>query len=158
VEVLVLDLVWIERQQHQVALLPIDTLAFHDRIALAVEHVDDEPALVAVPSGLGANLVCEYAPLQERHILVEARIEEEPQPSLARHEPLPLRLLDHDRPVRVALGLLAAILQGALVGIVLQRWALPLARAFELGHSFSSLCSALQRLERVADGWRRRLG
>ena len=57
VEMLVFDAAALQRQQHEIALLPIDALAVDHRIALAVDHVDHEAALVAVLAGLRADLV-----------------------------------------------------------------------------------------------------
>src|SRR4051812_1352171 len=66
IEVLVLDAFRLHRQQHEIAFLPRPLLTVDDRIALALEHVDDEAALVDVLAGLGADVVDEHAPLLQR--------------------------------------------------------------------------------------------
>src|SRR5262249_35974874 len=51
VEMLMLDAAGLHRQQHQIALLPVLALALDDRIALALEDIDDEAALVTMLAG-----------------------------------------------------------------------------------------------------------
>src|SRR5262249_41035322 len=63
VEVLVLDAARLHRQQHEVAFLPVLALALDDRISLALEHVDDEAALVAMLAGARLDVMDEHAPL-----------------------------------------------------------------------------------------------
>ena len=62
IEMLVLHLVRMQRQQHEVAFLPVEAFALDDGIAFALQHVDHQAALVAVLAGLGADLVGEHAP------------------------------------------------------------------------------------------------
>src|SRR5204863_2719282 len=63
IEMLVLDAAGFHRQQNEIALLPVPTLAVDHGIALALEHVDDEPALMAMLTGHGGDLMGEHAPL-----------------------------------------------------------------------------------------------
>src|SRR6266568_9502137 len=48
IEMLVLDAAGFHRQQHKITFLPVLALTFHDRIALAFQDIDDEPALMAM--------------------------------------------------------------------------------------------------------------
>src|SRR5580704_18542069 len=55
VEMLELDAAGLHRQQDEIALLPVLALAVDDGIALAFEHIDDEPALVHMLARAGLD-------------------------------------------------------------------------------------------------------
>src|SRR5262249_26909034 len=101
---LMLDAAGLHRQQHEVALLPVLALAFDHRITLAFEHVDDEPALVAMLAGARFDVVDEDAPVLQRRVFERDRVEEELELALARLEPFLLRAVDDHGPSEVALG------------------------------------------------------
>ena len=60
VEMLVRDAALLDRQQQQVARLPVDALIVDDRPALALDDVDHEPALMAVLARLVDERVREH--------------------------------------------------------------------------------------------------
>src|SRR5262245_28018316 len=141
IEVLVLDAAGLHRQQHQVAFLPILAFAFDDRIALAFEHVDDEPALVAVLARAGLDVMDEDAPLLQRRLLERHRVEKELELALPRLEPFLPGAVDHHGSGEIALGERFALRHHALIGVVPERRPLALAHAFDFSH-----CSCSSRV------------
>src|SRR5262249_9402030 len=117
---------------------PILALAFHDRIALALEHVDDEPALVAMLARARLDVVDEHAPLLQRCLLERDRIEKELELALARLEPLLPGAVDDHGAGEIAFGERLALGHHALIGIVLERRPLALTDAFDFSHLYCS--------------------
>src|SRR5215208_1238125 len=145
IEMLVLDSAWLHRQQHEITLLPIFALALDDGVALAFQHVDDEPALMSMFAGARLDVMDEHAPLLQRRVLEGYRIEKELQLALPRLEPLLLGAVDHRRTGEVALGQRLALRHHPLIGIVFDRRPLALAHAFDFSHRVSPVCYALRR-------------
>src|SRR5262249_61006324 len=95
---LVLDAARLDREEQKIARLPIDTFAVDHGISLADDHVDDEAALVAMLAGLGLEVVREHAPVLQRCILMDLRIEMIHQPALPRDVELAVGGLQHHLP------------------------------------------------------------
>src|SRR5262249_19588655 len=133
----------LHRQQHEIAFLPVLALAFHDRITLALEHVDDEPALVAMLARARLDVMDKHAPLLQRRILERHRIEKVPELTLTRLEPFLLGAVDDHGSGEIALGERLALRHHALIGIVLERRPLALAHAFDFSHLFAPSCYLL---------------
>ena len=139
---LVLDAARLDRQQQEIAGLPVDPLAVDDRIALADDHVDDEAALVAVLAGLGLEIVREHAPVLQRRVLVDLRIEVIHQPALPGQEELPVGRLHHDLAGLLPFQKFPPAADEDFVGRLRDRAPLALARAFDFGHRSDSFLLA----------------
>ncbi|HKT18946.1 MAG TPA: hypothetical protein VJR47_12945 [Stellaceae bacterium] len=129
-----LDAFLAQRQENEVAFFPVAALAIDHGIALAVENVDDEAALVPVLARNGADLVREDDPVLERRVL-DSRAEVVAQSSLARQLLRTLGDLADDAAECVAIGPLAAALQHDLVDILLRRFPLAQSRSLEFSQA-----------------------
>src|SRR5689334_11476585 len=69
IEVLVLHAAGLDRQQDQIAALPIEPLPVADGIALALDDVDDEAPLMAVFARARAQLVRENVPVFQHRVV-----------------------------------------------------------------------------------------
>src|SRR5712692_11733611 len=96
VEVLMLDSTGPNGQQNQVAFLPVAPLPVDHRVTFAFENEDREPALVAVLSGVRAELVGENVPILQGSVIQRSAVQIVAEPSLARHLFRTIAAVDYD--------------------------------------------------------------
>src|SRR5829696_4501033 len=160
VEMLMLDAAWLDRQQQQIPGRPVDPLPVDDRITRADDHIDDEPALVAVLAGLRLEIVREYPPVLQGGVLMNLRIEVIHQTALPRQEELPVGRLHHDLSGLLPFQKFPPAADENFVGRLGDRAPLALARSLHFGHRFNSFIrrapSACGRATAPTDGSRSR--